>query len=144
MTGSIGGVIVIGGLTNDESDAYKVKYAYLSCIFAAVPVIVYLSGYPSLVFDKDNVVSTDSKQELLDEDKEVERHSVVRFAPSISECKLVAIMVVSAVLFMGLLFNISPGNVYMSFAAAMVLSMIVLGYTTYVYKSNSMLGDLYF
>lgn len=139
MTGSIGGVIVIGILTNDESDAYKVKYAYMSCIFAAIPVLMYLAGYPSVVFDRDNVVSTDSKRELLDEEREADRHSVVRFEPSIRECKLVGIVVMSAVLFLALLFNISPGNVYMSFTAAMVLSAVVLGYTTYVYKDNPML-----
>lgn len=139
MVGSIGGVIVVGVLADSEEDAYRIKYGYAMCIALAVPLLVYLARYPEEVFSGDRVVSSDSKHELLSEERNARRIARKRAKPSTEECRLAGVLVGSAVLVLGLMFNISTGNIYTSFAIAGLLSTVMLGYTAWIFRDNKTL-----
>lgn len=134
MVGSIFGVIVVGAVTNSKEDAGNVRFAYMATTVLALPLVYYLTAMPNDVFSGDYAVSRSKDgAELLSPGPTSLKHKM-KIMPSTQECVLAGAMVAAALIIMGLMFNLEPGNVYTSLGISLTMSLGLLALTHWVYR----------
>jgi len=141
MSGAILGVIVVGSLADDESDAHRVIYGYAACVPLSLPLIYYIWKYPDDVFSNDDAGTNTDIQQLLNPEEHTERR-VIRSPPTREECVLAGSMVFTAILLLVIMYNVTTDNIYTSFGIAVTMTVTLVCYTFWVYRATPQLANI--
>ena len=139
MIGAIIGVIMVGSLADNEADAHRVIYGFAACIPLAFPLIWLLFKYPNDAFSNDDAGTVADIAQLLTPEAYAD-HRMVRTPPNNEECLLAGCMVGTALLLLGIMYNIDVDNIYTSFGIAVVATISLVSYTFRVYRDTPRLA----